>query len=199
AVLATRPGPPRDSDFKDLEKWRAETPGAVPNKAAAAGGAILREIWRGIGGGGLGDLANHQAYKDDRPSESGQIPSLEIPMGTGQDYGARVRGWIHPPVSGLYVFWIATDDQGELKLSTDEDPKNARTIASVPEWTALREYTKHAPQQSQPIELKAGRRYYIEALLKQGVGGDHLSVKWRLPTGIEEAPIPGTRLSPWKR
>lgn len=199
AVLATRPGPPRDSDFKALEAWKAETPGAVPNRAAVAGGSILRELWKGVGGGGLGDLANHQAYKDDRPTESAPIPAFEIKPGVGTDYGARLRGWIHPPVSGLYVFWFTSDDQGELKLSTDDDPKNAKPIASAPEWAGEKDYGKHASQQSQPIELKAGRRYYVEAVMKQGVGGDHLSVKWRLPNGTEENPIPGTRLSPWKR
>lgn len=199
AVLVTRPGPPRDSDFRELERWRAETPGAVLNRASTAAGSLLREIWKGVGGGGLGDLANHQPYKDDKPTESAPIQSFEIRPGVGTDYGARVRGWIHPPASGLYVFWFTSDDQGELKLSTDEDPKNARAIASAPEWAGEKDYGKHASQQSQPIELKAGRRYYVEAVMKQGAGGDHLSVKWRLPNGTEENPIPGTRLSPWRR
>ena len=102
-------------------------------------------------------------------------------------------------MSGLYVFWISSDDQGELKLSMDEDPAHAKTIASAQEWCGEREYTKFPTQQSQPIELKAGRRYYIEALQKQGGGGDHVSVAWRLPTGAEEKPIPGSRLSPFIR
>ena len=45
--------------------------------------------------------------------------------------------------------------------------------------------------------LKAGRRYYVEALHKEGGGGDHVSVKWQLPNGQQEAPIPGNRLSPF--
>ena len=199
AILVTRPGPPKDTDFKELEKWKAETPGAVVNRATLAAGSILRELFKGIGGGGIGDLVNAQSFKDDKPTETGALPLFESPPGVGNDYGARVRGYVHPPVSGLYVFWISTDDTGELRLSSDEDPKNAKPIASVPEWTGVREYTKHPQQKSQPIELKAGRRYYIEALLKQGAGGDHLSVGWTLPNGIEEKPIPGSRLSPWVR
>ncbi|MBI3854731.1 MAG: hypothetical protein HY293_03470, partial [Planctomycetes bacterium] len=99
--------------------------------------------------------------------------------------------------TGNYVFWIASDDQGELWLSTDEDPAHKEKIASVPDFTSSREYTKHASQQSKAIELKAGRRYYIEALQKEGGGGDNISVKWKLPNGAEEVPIPGHRLSPW--
>jgi hypothetical protein len=199
AVLATRPGPPKDSDFKELEKWKAETPGAVVNRASQAAGSILREVFRNIGGGGVGDLYNAQSFKDDKPTESGTVSIFEGPSNIGSDYGTRFRGYIHPPVSGLYTFWIASDDQGELKLSTDEDPAHVKSIASVPEWTGPREYTKHAQQTSQPVELKAGKRYYIEAFHKQGVGGDHVSVGWRLPTGVEEKPLPGSRLSPFVR
>jgi hypothetical protein len=47
------------------------------------------------------------------------------------------------------------------------------------------------------IALTAGQRYYIEALQKDGGGGDHLAVGWQLPSGTLERPIPGTRLSPW--
>ncbi|HLY09423.1 MAG TPA: PA14 domain-containing protein, partial [Planctomycetota bacterium] len=199
AILATRPGPPRETDFKDLEKWKAETPGATFNRASQPTGSILWEVFRGIPGGGIGELVAAPIFKEDKPTEHKTIPAFEATPNIGNDYGARIRGYIHPPVSGLFVFWIATDDQGELKLSSDEDPAHAKTIASVPEWTGQREFTKFPQQQSQPIELKAGRRYYIEALQKQGVGGDHLSVGWRMANGIEEKPIPGSRLSPWVR
>lgn len=200
AALVTRPGPPKESDFRELEKWRAETPGAVPSRASLPAGTILSEMWKGIGNGGaVADLLNCQAFKDDKPTETAMLTIFEAPENAGQEYGRRVRGYVHPPISGSYVFWIASDDGGELRLSTDEDPAHAKPIASAPTYTGPREYTKHASQQSQPIELKAGRRYYIEALMKQGTGGDNLSVAWRLPNGSEEKPIPGSRLSPWIR
>jgi hypothetical protein len=48
------------------------------------------------------------------------------------------------------------------------------------------------------MPLVQGKRYYIEALHKQGVGGDHVSVGWQLPDGTMERPIPGSRLSPFE-
>ncbi|HYG03612.1 MAG TPA: T9SS type A sorting domain-containing protein, partial [Chryseosolibacter sp.] len=57
-------------------------------------------------------------------------------------------------------------------------------------------WTKYSSQQSSPITLQTGQRYYIEALHKQGVGSDNISVGWQLPDGNLERPIPGTRLSP---
>jgi hypothetical protein len=46
------------------------------------------------------------------------------------------------------------------------------------------------------VKLGAGRRYYLEVMQKQSAGSAHLSVRWRLPNGVEERPIPGSRLSP---
>src|SRR2546430_9124784 len=43
--------------------------------------------------------------------------------------------------------------------------------------------------------LEAGKRYYIEALHKQGEGPGHVSVGWQMPDGKQERPIPGMRLS----
>ena len=36
-------------------------------------------------------------------------------------------------------------------------------------------------QQSESIYLAGGQRYYIEALQKEGSGGDNLSVAWQVP------------------
>jgi hypothetical protein len=160
-------------------------------------GNILREAWKDIGDGGLGDLLNLPAFKEDRPTERSLINQLEGPTDWADRYGSRIRGYVHPPTTGTYIFWLATDDTGELWLSSDDDPKNKQKLASVPEWTAPREYTKHASQQSKPVELQAGRRYYIEVVHKEGIGGDHVSVKWKLPSGTEEIPIPGHRVSPF--
>ena len=42
----------------------------------------------------------------------------------------------------------------------------------------------------------AGKRYYFEALHREGGGGDNLAVGWQLPDATMERPIPGNRLSP---
>ncbi|MGV3774792.1 MAG: lamin tail domain-containing protein, partial [Verrucomicrobiales bacterium] len=108
-----------------------------------------------------------------------------------------MHGYIVPNQTGNYTFWIATDDQGELWLSTDETPGNQRLIASVSGWTSSREWSREASQQSALIRLEANRAYYIAALQKEGGGGDNLAVKWQRPDGVEEGPIPATYLFPW--
>src|SRR5690606_24980073 len=53
-----------------------------------------------------------------------------------------------------------------------------------------------ASQKSVTITLEAGKRYYIEAVMLEIWGGDHLAVGWQLPNGTQERPIAGNRLSP---
>ena len=111
-----------------------------------------------------------------------------------EDYGQRFTAWITAPTTGNYVFWISSDDNSVLYLSTDEQPAGKQTIASVPGWTNSREWTKYPEQQSAAIPLQAGRRYYVEALMKEASGGDNLAVRWKLPNLVIEEPITNTRL-----
>jgi hypothetical protein len=52
---------------------------------------------------------------------------------------------------------------------------------------ALLRYNKQ--QRSKPIGLEKGRVYYMEAFLKEGGGGDHLTVRVKLPSGRTQTPL----------
>src|SRR5581483_10232349 len=77
-------------------------------------------------------------------------------------------------------------------LSTDENPVNKQLIAGVPGWTSSRQWTTYPDQQSAAIALQGGRRYYVEAIMEQGQGGDNLAVRWQIPGGAFEEPIPSS-------
>jgi hypothetical protein len=79
----------------------------------------------------------------------------------------------------------------------DDLPLKKRLIASCPSAAGFRDWNRFPSCKSAPVLLTAGKRYYIEALHKEGNGSDHLSVGWTLPDATEERPIPGSRLSPW--
>ncbi len=157
-------------------------------------GEIYREWWNGIFGKTIPDLTNDPDYPAD-PDGSDLLTSFEIPVDNGSIYGTRIRGFVHPQVSGQYRFWIAADNAGELWLSTDESPANAALIASVPAWTSSREWNKYPSQQSILIDLVGGEKYYVEALHKEEWGGDNLAVAWLPPGGTQEV-IDGIYLSP---
>ena len=149
----------------------------------ARGGSILREVYQGIAGTAISDLTNNPIYPD-HPTLTNFVTDLfESPSNFDDNYGQRMHGYITPPVTGNYTFWIATDDNGALFLSTDTEPANVQLIASVPDWAGPREWTKFPEQQSAPIKLIAGQNYYISALEKEGGGGDNLAVRWVRPDG----------------
>ncbi len=157
---------------------------------------LLREVFLNIGGGGVSDLLASPRYPN-QPDQSDYLTDFETPSDVFDNYGMRVRGYLVPPVTGNYTFWIATDDGGALFLSTDETVGNRRQIATVNGWTPARDWEREPNQKSAPIALEAGRIYYVDALMKEGGGGDNLAVRWLRPDGIDEGPIPAKSLFPW--
>ncbi|MBN2129222.1 MAG: hypothetical protein JW741_06980, partial [Sedimentisphaerales bacterium] len=157
-------------------------------------GTITREYYDTIGGPFVVELTNEARYPYN-PTSRNYPTSFECPMDWDNDYGTRMRGFLHPPESGDYTFWIASDDLSELWLSTDEDPANVQMIANVATWTAHREWYKEATQTSQSQALVAGKPYYIEALMNEGSGGDNLAVAWQGP-GVPMQVISGAYVGP---
>ena len=152
--------------------------------APGPGGAV-REWWTDVTGTTL-DILRGDARFPDEPSGQELVALMEGPVDWSDNYGSRIYGWLYPQASGDYTFWLASDDQGELWLSTDADPANAALIAGVEGWVPSRDFfgTAGIPgtrQQSAPVALEAGQVYYIEALMNEGTGGDNLSVAWQGP------------------
>ena len=161
------------------------------------GGSLLREVYLRIPGVALADLTNNPAFPA-KPSSTNLITDLfEAPTDVADNYGQRLSGIFTAPVGGPYTFWIAGDDASGLFLSTDATREKRRQIASVPGWTSPREWGRYTEQQSAPITLVAGGRYYLEALQKEGGGGDNLSVRWLRPDGVDEGPIPLDAFIAW--
>ena len=127
-------------------------------------------------GSSVADIPLHRT-----PSRTEHLPCLETPGSEGDRYGERIRGYLHPPADGAYTFRVAGDDEVQCWLSTDHRPEGKRQIARVPGWTGKRQWDKHDSQTSEPVQLRAGHRYYIEILHKEGTGGDHVSVGWEGP------------------
>jgi len=179
-----------DANLSGLEVWQVSLDAPPPGGSS---GPVLREYWTGIGGTAVTDLTQQPAYPGS-PSGTSREAAFEAPTDWADNYGTRLRAYLKAPADGAYTFWISGDDNCELWLSTDEWPAHRVKIAWVPGWTSPREWTKYAEQQSAPITLAAGQRCYIEALQKEGSGGDNLAAGWSIPGGGVEQPIPGSRL-----
>jgi len=128
---------------------------------------------------------------DEKPSdEISLLRSFKAPASDGEYYWACVRGCVHPPETGDYVFSITSDDDSDLFLSTDATATNKVFIAHVSGWSDPADWSR----KSQPIRLEGGKKYYIEAVHRELDGGDHLAVAWSGP-GVSEGVIGGGHLS----
>ncbi|KAA5548768.1 Ig-like domain-containing protein [Adhaeribacter rhizoryzae] len=166
----------------------------VDSNYKTATGGISWQYWNNVPGWyGPGQLPVNNT-----PTGSKILTSFAAPVNMGDNYGTRIRGYVIPPTTGEYVFYIAGDDQADLYLSTSADPNQKKMIAYLSRPTAANKFTDHASQQSKTVTLQAGKRYYIEALHKEGTGLDHVSVGWKLPNGTLQGPIAGTYLAPFE-
>ena len=170
---------------------------------------VYRELWPALDastGNSLAALTN-TTLNPAWPNAPNQdytfvFPNFETPTNTGMTYyGQRLRTFIVPPATGSYTFWIASDNTSELFLSSDELPSHASPVAWVSTATNPRQWTLETNQQSAPMTLQAGIRYYLEAIMQHSTGPDNLAVGWQLPSGDFEEPLTGfgtagTRLVP---
>ena len=187
------------TDVADLANNPISSPCALTfHSYALSTGFALQELYFNIGGGTVADLRGNAAYPGS-PSLVRYKSSLQANTADEFDnYGTRMSGWLIPPVSGAYNFFMSSDDAGEFLLSTDESPANLVSLATEPVWNGRREWlttdrrNAAAPENRSStlfpagIELVAGQKYYFEALMKEGGGGDNLAVAWQLPG----APLP---------
>jgi len=151
---------------------------------------IKFEAWMGITGTAVANLTGSARYPEN-PDVVEYLDTWVHPVGaTGavdwkDYYGSRMYGWLMPPETGDYTFWIAGDDEQQLWLSTDDGIANAVQIANVSGWTPALDFDNTgggvggASQKSEPITLQAGKKYLIMTLAKEGNGGDSTAVAWQ--------------------
>jgi PQQ-dependent dehydrogenase (s-GDH family) len=159
-------------------------------------GAINFQRWNNISGSAVSNLTSNSNYPNN-PSSTGTRTLFEMQSNLGNNIGIRMNGYICPPTTGNYIFWIASDASGELWLSTSSNPANKVRIAYNTSSTNSRQWTKYATQKSVAINLTAGVLYYVEALMKESNGNDNLAVGWAKPGQPTSAPsevIPGSQL-----
>ncbi|QDU47891.1 DUF7133 domain-containing protein [Gimesia panareensis] len=157
-------------------------------------GVISREYWLNLSRVSIQGLTSLPDFPD-HPDGLQLLTRFEGPRNWKEHYGARIYGFIHPPQTGDYVFWLAADDHAEIWLSEDQKPSREKRIVKLDRWTRADDWNTYPEQKSKPIHLEAGKRYFIEAIQVEATVDDCLSVGWRLPDGTLERPIPGKRLS----
>ncbi len=179
-----------DYDYDGLNNGTEVALGRNPLVPEAPVNSLTYERWNGIAGNAVADLlASPKFYQ--HPDQIAYLPAAEFTNNIGAVFGARLRGWLKPPVSGLYRFWIASDDNSELWLGTGEQRGSRQLIACLRSCTSRYNWTAAGEQASAASVLEAGRRYYFEVLHKDGGGDNHVEVAWQRPDRSQKEIIPG--------
>ena len=108
-----------------------------------------------------------------------------------EQYGGRMRALFIPPSSGNWVFYLSSDDAGQLFLNPT-GPGEGGKIMIQQETGCCGAYSAHA---SAPYALEGGKAYYLEAIYKEGGGGDYCHV-WAGPQGTPPPSAAAASLTP---
>ena len=141
----------------------------------------IRE-YHDIGGTAVADLTGNSKYPDS-PDAVKSASKFESETNIRDNYGLEASGYLHPKETGDYTFYLATDDGGEVWLSTDDDPANGVKIAQETSWRGVRNYDQEGADdggeaKSAKIALEGGKIYHIKVLMKEGGGGDNMALAW---------------------
>jgi regulation of enolase protein 1 (concanavalin A-like superfamily) len=157
-------------------------------------GTVTMDFWEDVAGDfQLPNLLNDPRYPDS-PTRSEALTEFGTVDGVGNNYGAQIYGWLYCPVTGEYTFWLSSAGQGELWLSTDDDPVNIVLLASEANWGTYNSFSI----KSVPISLMAGQKYYIMARWKDFASWDHCQVAWKGAGIRDQEIIQGSYLSPYE-
>jgi hypothetical protein len=185
--------PLADPDEDGYSNWEESLLNMDPWTHGGLPGNLLLETWGGIPGTTVDDLVRSPHFADP-PDVSEFISSAFTGFNRGDSFGSRMRGFVIPPVTGTYRFFIAGDNGSELLLSTSQSQDDARTIAAFVGYTARDQWFKYPSQSSEPVILQAGQKLFIEALTKDGSGSDFLQIGWQKPGSSNVEILPATAL-----
>lgn len=189
------------TNFSALWSTTAVSIVVIPNQSPFHPGGVAYTVYTNIGGNLVSALTSSTMFPYD-PAYEKLLSEADAPTDQGDSYGAVMRGYLIPPATANYVFYIATDDNGELWLSSSTNPASMTRRAYISgngSAAGYQQWTRYATQRSAKIALTAGQAYYFEARMKEGSGDDYFSVGWTCPNaGINTTNvIPGCYLAPY--
>ena len=160
------------------------------DKGSPPPGSLNVEIWEDICGHDMQSLKEFPLFPH-APSTRLRISSLHLHFRPEfENFGVRIFGFLSPSESGNYIFHLETRGTLELWISSDSKPENSKLIANVIAGLPRR----HSNVDNSRIALLAGKRYYLEILLKYGKYEEgklhHIYVKWKSSSwrGLREIP-----------
>ena len=144
-------------------------------------GYLKFEYFAGITGVHIEDLVDDDKYLNNEVDEVLYLTAYDTKTAfdsKGDNYGARISGWLIPDRGGDYGFFIASDDAGELSVCSDETKENLEIVVQELNWST--QFEGGGDEEGYPFDtFVAGKSYYTELIYKEGGGGDGAKIAWR--------------------
>lgn len=123
------------------------------------------------------------------PTAAQTLSTMDFPgfIPDKNEYVAKYTGWIVPPVTGDYTFYIASDNDSGFWLSSDSgDPNIVDAVTTPPQCRVTGtvpylDFVVRLEQQSSPVFLQAGQPYAFTIIHRNGIGEDHAALGWKIP------------------
>ena len=182
------------------------SPGVITIGQLVPVAGIKEQLWYGATRATVED-GSHDSLPPDRSPVYSLFESI---IEQGDNFGERLSCIFIAPVSANYVWFITSDDDSDLFVSTDATPAKKTLVAQEVDWSnpltwisndggtannqlnQKRSDTWTDPNTAtQPwsngIPMVKGSQYYIEAVHHEGGGGDEVDVTYKLTTEPDPA------------
>ncbi len=150
-------------------------------------GGMLFEKYDVGGGNAITNLTDQPTFPDQPDAIYGLTefnPTNVFTVGPDDaarnNYGGRVRGWFIPPFTGKWRLFLSSDDDAEVWFNPAGPDAAGLTLVAFATNCCEAFLEPPSDKTSAPFDLIAGQGYAVEALYKEGNGGDYLVVAARL-------------------
>jgi hypothetical protein len=128
------------------------------------------------------------------PSGQTQLTDALIsPVAHATQFAARLQGSLLAPETGAYHFWLASAGNSEIWLTANATTNQPVKIVEVTGATPYSKWPDTKEASSIPVPLVAGRAYHFELRQQQPHGSTQFALRWQMPDGRQERPIPACR------
>ncbi len=151
---------------------------------SVGGSGFLVELFTNIPNASIADLVGQPKFINNQPdviyyTNIFGVGAFGVNSGM-ENYGARITGYFVPTNTGYYRFFVRSDDASQffmnLNSADSENPAGRSLLIHMPN---AGQNINVPNAMSRAVPLNQGQRYFVEALLKEGTGGDYLQVGFR--------------------
>ncbi|CAD8178892.1 unnamed protein product [Paramecium pentaurelia] len=134
-------------------------------------------------------IITNMAQLDERIKFDGIYPEPDVQSTFGEQYGQYFRGFLKAPFTGVYRFYISSDNCAQFYIQKTEIFKPIRpdNPIAASNWNPYRNYwfeslsyTSAIKSISQPITLEADNFYYIEVYHINEISEGHLTLSMEI-------------------